>query len=80
MNNEGDIMSIYKEPETDAKLWVINRLATFIHETEGQGTFRKMLEYLNLKYVETYEIGGMTLSNSISPEAYKEWTEGLGGE
>jgi hypothetical protein len=54
------------EPSLDGKLWMIDKLADFINETKGQGTFRKMLEYLNMPYEATYLTGGMTISNALA--------------
>jgi hypothetical protein len=56
------------EPALDDKLWMIGKLADFINETKGQGTFRKMLEYLDMPYQDTYLAGGMTISNALATE------------
>lgn len=67
-------MTDYPEPSTEAKLWVIQQLAQFIRDTEGDGSFRKMIyDYLNLSYQEAYLAGGTVITNSIDKESYKEW-------
>ena len=69
----------YTEPSTEAKLWVIDRIAQFIIDTEGDGTFRKLIyDYLNLDYAEAYEAGAMCINNSISTENYHEYPSGRG--
>lgn len=69
----------YTEPSTEAKLWVVDKIAQFIIDTEGDGTFRKLIyEYLNLEYSEAYEAGAMCITNSISSDNYHEYPAGRG--
>ena len=67
------------EPSTEAKLWVVDKIAQFIIDTEGDGTFRKLIyEYLNLEYVEAYEAGAMCITSSISSDNFHEYPAGRG--
>lgn len=69
----------YTEPSTEAKLWVVDRIAQFICDTQGDGTFRKLIyEYLNLQYAEAYEAGAMCITNSLSTENFHEYPTGRG--
>ena len=69
----------YTEPSTEAKLWVIDQIAQFIIDTEGDGTFRKLIyDYLNLQYAEAYEAGAMCITNSMSSDNYHEYPAGRG--
>lgn len=73
-------MPITPEPSTEAKLWVIGQIAKFIHDTHGDGSFRCMIyEYLKLGYSEAYLAGGMTITNTLSKEAYREWVKCVAG-
>lgn len=64
----------YPEPSTEAKLWVVQQIAKFIHETEAHGSFRKLIyDYLNLDYVEAYLAGGMDITNTMSPDDYRKY-------
>lgn len=62
------------EPSTEAKLWVIEQITKFIHDTGGNGSFRKLIyEYLDLDYADAYLAGGMVITNTLSHESYKEF-------
>ena len=64
----------FPEPSTEAKLWVLGQIAKFIHDTEGNGSFRKLIyEYLDLDYADAYLAGGMVLTTTLSQESYKEF-------
>lgn len=64
----------FLESPHEAKLWVIQQIAQFIHDTEGNGSFRKLIyEYLDLDYGEAYMAGGMVITNTLSHENYKEF-------
>ena len=79
VKEEMETKEIFTEPSTEAKLWVIDRIAQFICDTEGEGTFRKLIyEYLNLEYVEAYEAGAMCITNSISSDNFHEYPAGRG--
>ena len=56
-------ISDISEPDEKEKLWVIKKLSEFV--LNGGGTFRLMLESLNLSYHNAYSAGGMILSNAI---------------
>ena len=67
-------MTFHESPH-EAKLWVIQQIAKFIHDTEANGSFRTLIyEYLDLDYAEAYLVGGMDITNSLSHENYKEFT------
>ena len=51
------------EPDEKEKLWVIKKLSEFV--LNGGGTFRMMLETLNLSYHNAYTSGGMIVSNAL---------------
>ena len=55
------------EPDEKEKLWVIKKLSEFV--LNGGGTFRMMLEALNLSYHNAYTSGGMILSNALCANA-----------
>lgn len=57
-------MLLHESPY-EAKLWVIRQIAKFIIETEGKGTFRKFNDYLGVEYADSYDAGGMTITNAI---------------
>jgi len=52
-----------REPNENAKLWVLSRISKFI--TDGGGSFRILLEYLDLEYHPAYNAGGMIITNAI---------------
>ena len=55
------------EPDEKEKLWVIEQLSKFV--LSGGGTFRLMLEALNLSYHNAYTSGGMIVSNALCSNA-----------
>ena len=75
----GDNEAPLTEPSTEAKLWVIDRIAQFICDTEGEGTFRKLIyDYLNLDYADAYDAGAMCITSSISSDNFHEYPAGRG--
>lgn len=72
----------YPEPTSESKLWVITQIASFIHDTRADGTFRTLIyDYLNFNnYHEPYLAGGMTITNSLSQDSYEEYVECLSCE
>ena len=64
-------MTFHESPH-EAKLWVIRQIAKFITETQGKGTFREFNDYLGIGYADSYDAGGMTITNAVMPFTRKK--------
>lgn len=52
------------DDKQQVKLETLSQITEFIND--GGGSFRKMIEYLDLNYEDAYNSGGMTISNAIA--------------
>jgi hypothetical protein len=43
VKEEMETKEIFTEPSTEAKLWVLEQIAKFIHDTEARGSFRRLI-------------------------------------